>query len=91
MAIIPKDCDRKGWTENRLWNFLNKGSAKHWGGYADFGTFKVYDKDVAKYVKKHLRFVDRFNIHKITESVLLSFSILSGSCEPPAKGDNWKF
>ena len=89
--IIPKDCNRNGWKESRLWNFLHRGSKKYWDGYADFGSFKVYDKDVAEYVKKHLRFRDRFDIRKITESALLSFSILSGSCEPPEKGDNWKF
>jgi hypothetical protein len=69
----------------RLFSF----GSKTIDGYADFGDFKVYDRDVAKYVNEHLHFYDRFNIFKITEAVLLAFSILCGAIEPP-KG-KWYF
>lgn len=64
---------------------------KYSDGYATFADGKrVYDKDVALLVKKHLKLVDRFNIRKIAEAALLGFSILSGSVETPKKR-NWKF
>lgn len=78
-----KDHNRKGYKRLSLF-----GSKTH-DGYADFGDFKVYDRDVAKYVSEHLHFYDRFNIFKITEAVLLAFSILGGFVEPP-KG-KWYF
>ena len=64
---------------------------KYGDGFAKFedGTV-VHDKDVATFVKKHLRFVDRFDIRKVVESTLLAFDILSGRLEKPTK-ENWKF
>lgn len=68
-----------------------KKESKYWDGYATFADGRVvYDRDVAEYVKKHLKASDRLDIRKITEAVLYSFSILSGSVEPPKKR-NWKF
>lgn len=58
-------------------------------GCAKFADRIVYDKDVALFVEKHLRFIDRFNVRKIAESALISFSMLSGSVDIP-KG-KWKF
>lgn len=85
----PFDHDQKGHKRSHGLPWRD-GSKKYWDGYADFGDFKVYDKDVADYVKAHLRFRDRFDIRKITESVLLAFSILSKSVEEPEE-KNWKF
>lgn len=80
------DHERKG--HMRKWLTPNK--KRYYNGYADFGDFRVYDKDVAKYAKAHLKFFDRFDMRKVTEAVLYSFSVLSKSVEPP-EGDNWKF
>lgn len=85
----PFDHDRKGHKRSHGLPWRD-GPTKYWDGYADFGDFKVYDKDVADYVKAHLRFQDRFDIRKITEAVLLAFSILSKSVEEPEE-KNWKF
>lgn len=65
------------------------GKNKYYDGYADFGDLIVYDEDVAKYVKKHLRFIDRFDIRKIVEATFYAFSILSKSCEEPE--GKWHF
>ncbi len=71
--------------------FKAKKKSKYYGGYATFPDgLVVTDKAVSDYVKKHLRFIDRFDIRKITEASLYAFSILSGSVEEP-KGKNWKF
>ena len=59
-------------------------------GYADFGNGEIlYDKDVADFVKKHLRVVDRFNVRKVCEATLQAFAMLQSHEEIP-KG-NWKF
>ena len=85
---LYKDHHRNGhW---RLWSIFTGGSEAPSCGYADFGTFKVYDRDVALYAKKHLKLLDRLNMEKVTEAVMYSFSILSRSVKPP-EGDNWKF
>ena len=83
--LTQKNHDRDSYARK---NMVSK-KRRYYDGYADFGDFKVYDKDVAVYVKKHLRFFDRFDIQKVTEAVLYSFSILSKSVEPPE--GNWKF
>lgn len=71
-------------------SWFHSNEKKYDNGYADFGDFRVYDKEVAEYTKAHLKFFDRFDMRKVTEAVLYSFSILSKSVEPP-EGDNWKF
>ena len=70
-----------------------KSDKKWWmNTYSDFGKDigKIYDWQVGDYVKKHLRFADRFNIRKITAAALTAHAILSNSCETPSD-DNWKF
>lgn len=62
--------------------------------YADFGgdIGKIYDWQVADYAKKHLRFIDRFNMRKVSTAIQWSFSILSKSLEEPnIKNGKWKF
>lgn len=83
-----KDHDRNGYKYVLEW--LSNKVKPSCDGYADFGTFKVYDRDVALYAKKHLKLLDRLNMEKVTETVMYSFSILSRSVKPP-EGDNWKF
>ncbi len=90
MAIQTREHNRNGWkiVRNLVEKFENK---RYWGGYAEWDDGKrVYDADVAKYVKKHLKFIDRFDIRKVSEATLYAFSILSGSVEPP-KENKWKF
>lgn len=58
-------------------------------GCAKFADRTVYDRDVGLFVKQHLRLVDRFNVVKIVESALISFSMLSGSLDIPT--GKWKF
>lgn len=55
--------------------------------YAD-GTV-IYDYEVADHVKKHLHFVDRFDIRKVVSAALLSHCLLDGSVEEPE--GNWKY
>lgn len=62
--------------------------------YADFegSVGRVYDHQVAAYTKKHMRFLDRFNIRKVVAASMYSFGILSGSVEEPDPGKkNWKY
>lgn len=77
--------------EKRWRGILTKRNGRYRDGYARFADGRIlYDKDVAAYAKKHLRFFDRFDVRKVTEAALFSFSILSGAAEPP-KQKNWKF
>ena len=43
----------------------------------------ITDLEVAEFVKKHTRFVDRFNIKKMVAASLLSECILMGSVQMP--------
>ncbi len=55
---------------------------------------RIYDVDVVRYAKKHLRLIDRFDVHKMYVALMWSFDILNGSLEEPEflKGrKNWKF
>ena len=54
--------------------------------YYDLGaTFEdgryLSDKEVADYVKKHMRPEDQKDVRKVTECALMSFAILSGDVE----------
>ena len=64
-------------------------------GYAEFDPpiGKVYHKDVAKYVIKHTRFIDRLNPYKMVVATFMSFDILNGALEEPKtkNGKKWKF
>jgi len=67
------------------------GCQKYSDGYADYpGKGKIYDKDVAKLVSKHLRFFDRFNVRKVVEAGIYAQLMLMGVVEEPKK-KNWKF
>ena len=57
---------------------------KYYDSQATFqdGTI-VTDKMVADYTEKHMRPEDQKDIRRVTECALMSFSILSGSIEPP--------
>ena len=72
-----------------------KPKEKNWwmDTYADFGdeVGKVYDYQVADYAKKHLRFLDRFNMRKVGAAMMYSFEILSKSTEEPDLKKNWKY
>lgn len=58
--------------------------------YADFGDgLIVYDKDVMKLMKKHLRLRDRFNLMKIVMGTFYAFDILNGSMEEPEGKYYW--
>lgn len=60
--------------------------------YFDDGRLVVSDKDVATYTKKHMHFFDRFNIRRVVECAMYSFSILSKSVEEPRNKNpkkNW--
>lgn len=86
-----QDHDRDGYKKGYPQTDNKKKNDKYWDGWCDFGDGRiVYDKDIAEYAKKHLKLRDRLDIRKVTEAVMYSFSILSGSVEPP-KGKNWKF
>lgn len=60
-------------------------------GYAEFKDgSRIYDRDLAAFVKKHLKFFDRFDCHKVVDATLLGFAMLEGGVEIPKK-KNWKF
>lgn len=62
-----------------------------WSDYPGVGIVK--DVDVAKYARKHLRFMDRFSVTKVAQAALFSQDILFkviGNDELP-KAKNWKF
>lgn len=45
--------------------------------YADFGDFRIYDEDLAKFVKKRLRFLDRLNLTKVVQSAQVAFTLMA--------------
>jgi len=59
-------------------------------GYAEFPEKRVYDKDLAEFVLKHTKFLDRFDLHKTVDSASTAFCMMEGSIEMP-KEDDWKF
>lgn len=64
---------------------------RHTDGCSEYPDGRiVWDDDVARYAFNHLRFLDRFNIYKITQAVLYSHMILAKDIEEPNK-KNWKF
>ena len=70
---------------------VQEGKKTETGAWFDDGRV-VLDKDVAKFVKKHTKFFDRFSVLKMTMAALSSFAILS---DPEASkeelSDGWKF
>lgn len=78
---------RKGHTKEWLRNAHGKVlfRSKDIGeGFADFGDgLIVQDKDVYKFMKKHLRLRDRFNLRKIVMGTMYSFDILCGAIKEP--------
>lgn len=58
--------------------------------WADFGDFKIFNSDLATYVKKHLRLIDRFNIDKIISAATWGFSDIQDAGGKIDLG-NWKF
>ena len=73
---------------------FKEGWLKYWKGrdcYADYpGVGKVYDKDVADFVVKHLRFIDFFNPKKIAVAAIYAQLMLFGVEEMP-KDPNFKW
>lgn len=62
---------------------------KKWDGvidldsYADFsaaGGGKIYDDDVYRFMKKHMRLLDWLNPRKVVSAALISFSVLAPDC-----------
>ena len=71
---------------------IKQNTIDSFGWYADFGDKRVYDKDVAKHLNKHLRLIDRFNTEKFVFATMWSFDILNGSVEEPfSDNPNWKY
>lgn len=63
----------------KVFNFYKKHLSKLWeyeGSYAEFPDKIVYDTDVAKHARKHLRLIDFLDFRKITTAILWSFDIL---------------
>lgn len=79
---------KKWWNKSDVW------AERYGDGWADYpGVGKVYDRDVAKFAKQHLRLIDRLDIRKVTEAVIMSQDILFKvftEDELPKK-KNWKF
>lgn len=45
--------------------------------WSDFGSFKVYDHDIAEVLRKHLRFRDRFNFDKVVEAAAWAHTLMA--------------
>lgn len=56
--------------------------------YAEFEFGKIYDKDVAEFVKQHLSFKDRFDLRKVVEATMIGFTMLVNNDIPEG---NWLF
>lgn len=71
--------------------FMKKHSNRYSTGWADYpGAGRIYDTDVAKYVRKHTHWWDRLDYHKMCDCAQLAFGILAGYIEKPKK-KNFKF
>lgn len=88
MRKVPKDHDRRNYRY-----FESRGKKKRIDGYAEFSDgLRVYDRDVGKYARKHMRFIDWLDPEKVGTAMMFSFSILSKSVEEPKdKNGKWKF
>ena len=60
-------------------------------GEAYFNDRTITDKEVAEYVKQHLRIKDRVDVNKVTAAALMSFTILAGSVDMTDMPDEWVF
>lgn len=57
--------------------------------YSEFDDGKrIYDKDVAEFVRQHLSFFDRLNPRKVSQATLVAFTMLSNDDVPEG---NWLF
>lgn len=75
----------------KLFSGFKKKAFPYHGGNADFGGGRVvYDKDIAKMLKKHMPKRYYLDTECLVACVFMAFDILNGSGEKP-KGDNWKF
>lgn len=60
-------------------------------GWTDYpGKERIYDRDIARFVKQHLRFIDRFNVRRISEATIDAFYMHIGINRIPETKD-WKF
>ena len=66
----------------------NKRYSDCWADYP--GVCKIYDADIAKFVKKHTHWWDRLDYHKMCDCAQMAFDMLAGVIEQPKK-KNWKF
>lgn len=65
---------------------------KYYDGYTRSHSGRVFsDKELSKFVRKHLRLIDRLDIRRITEAVLISHNIFLEEMEVVTKKKNWKF
>ena len=65
---------------------MAKRKKKYSDNYIDYpGVGIITDEDVAKFVKQHTRFFDRFNYHKMSDAALEAQLFLMGVIKPPKK------
>lgn len=59
--------------------------------YADYpGVGKIYDTDIAKFVRRHTHWWDRLDYHKMCDCAQEAFDMLAGVIPMP-KEDKWYF
>lgn len=59
---------------------------KYSDNYIDYpGVGKITDEEVAKFVKEHTHFWDRFDYHKMSDAALEAQLFLMKVIEPPKK------
>lgn len=52
---------------------------------------KFTDQDLIKYVKKHLRFLDRFRMDRVILASQIAFDVFLGEGKIVSKDKKWKF
>lgn len=62
-------------------------------GWADFGDFKIYDSEVADFLKKHMRLIDRLDVEKVVAAAFYVFTLIQEDRQgkEKLKSGNWKF
>lgn len=75
----------------RLEYDLRKPGERYSQMWSDYpGVGKIYDTDIAAFVKKHTHWWDRLDYHKMCDCAHMAFDLLAGVVPMPEKG-KWYF
>ena len=94
--------------KNNIKNTLRKiidriTGMKYFETFSDFDGIYITDREIAEFVRKHSKFIDRFNLVKLSEEVMITHTMLQeikvNKLNPndvfkefmTKKGNTWKF